>query len=257
MNGNKKTLKRTLSFVLMSAFVLTLSVGAFSPVQADAIASTPYVTTTDIATDNLHMGPGPVVLCSTIGGTLRIGDRDGIMPKRVTILQNFLNKKGYLSVTATGYFGAMTRQAVIAFQTKNGLKADGIVGVQTEAHISAVDCPPSGTPVASAPTISAITPSTVAIGGTITVTGTNFTADSVLHFSSGAMKPVSIGNAGTTMTFTIPEYIGPYCKADMACPAYVMLVSNGVAPVYVENADGTISNTVQLTITGAKNPAIQ
>jgi peptidoglycan hydrolase-like protein with peptidoglycan-binding domain len=53
----------------------------------------------------------------------------------VTDLQNLLRAKGYTYVIADGTFGPKTKQAVIEFQTKSKLKADGIVGTQTWAAL--------------------------------------------------------------------------------------------------------------------------
>lgn len=50
----------------------------------------------------------------------------------VTRVQELLSKHGYLvSGNVTGYFGEATEQAVESFQSRNGLTADGLVGVQT------------------------------------------------------------------------------------------------------------------------------
>ena len=49
----------------------------------------------------------------------------------VKTMQTRLIKWGYLKGTADGIFGAKTKAAVIAFQKKNGLVADGIVGTKT------------------------------------------------------------------------------------------------------------------------------
>lgn len=46
-------------------------------------------------------------------------------------MQNMLNSLGYAVGTADGIFGAKTETAVKAFQTAEGLKADGIAGPQT------------------------------------------------------------------------------------------------------------------------------
>lgn len=51
----------------------------------------------------------------------------------VTKVQRKLIGWGYLSGTADGKFGEKTRNAVIAFQRKNGLAADGRVGPATAA----------------------------------------------------------------------------------------------------------------------------
>lgn len=48
----------------------------------------------------------------------------------VTNVQNYLKKLGYLR-GSTGYFGSDTHEAVLNFQKRNGLKADGKVGSQT------------------------------------------------------------------------------------------------------------------------------
>ncbi len=49
----------------------------------------------------------------------------------VKTMQQKLIKWGYLNGSADGIFGAKTKAAVIAFQKKNGLVADGIVGTRT------------------------------------------------------------------------------------------------------------------------------
>ena len=50
---------------------------------------------------------------------------------RVRQVQQKLINWGYLKGTADGVFGQMTHNAVVAFQKKHGLKADGIVGTET------------------------------------------------------------------------------------------------------------------------------
>lgn len=47
-----------------------------------------------------------------------------------TVQQKFI-RWGYLKGSADGIFGAKTKAAVIAFQKKNGLTADGIIGTRT------------------------------------------------------------------------------------------------------------------------------
>ncbi|MCZ8156203.1 MAG: peptidoglycan-binding domain-containing protein [Leptospira sp.] len=55
----------------------------------------------------------------------------------VQALQNNLTKLGYI-LKPDGIFGAQTKSAVIAFQKKNGLVADGIVGVATNNKINSL-----------------------------------------------------------------------------------------------------------------------
>ena len=71
--------------------------------------------------------PSPGVLQET----LRIGS----VGSGVITLQTRLVALKYLKGTADGIFGTQTAQAVTAFQRKNGLKADGIAGSQTQAKL--------------------------------------------------------------------------------------------------------------------------
>ncbi len=54
----------------------------------------------------------------------------GMRSPQVVELQKLLNQNG-ASLPATGYFGPMTKAAVVAFQRSRGLEADGVVGVKT------------------------------------------------------------------------------------------------------------------------------
>lgn len=71
-------------------------------------------------------------LCLCIGGesiaaTLRVGSSG----EDVKTLQTKLKRWGYYTGSIDGVFGAGTKKAVIAFQKKNGLTPDGIVGTAT------------------------------------------------------------------------------------------------------------------------------
>ena len=57
--------------------------------------------------------------------------RQGSQGDQVKEVQRRLKKWGYYNGSVDGVFGAATRAAVIAFQKKNGLTADGIVGKAT------------------------------------------------------------------------------------------------------------------------------
>ena len=55
----------------------------------------------------------------------------GSRSEEVKSIQRVLKSKGYYSGGIDGIFGTKTKNAVIAFQKDNGLKADGIVGEKT------------------------------------------------------------------------------------------------------------------------------
>ena len=59
----------------------------------------------------------------------------GIRGEQVALVQQKLRQYGYLSQEADGVFGRNTYNAVIAFQRKNGLTADGRVGSATAAAL--------------------------------------------------------------------------------------------------------------------------
>jgi len=58
----------------------------------------------------------------------------------VSVLQNFLYRKGYLKTAPTGYFGSLTLSAVKAFQSANGINSTGYVGSLTRTAIQNLDC---------------------------------------------------------------------------------------------------------------------
>lgn len=64
----------------------------------------------------------------------------GMNHKDVKTLQTILKSTGdYKLLKPTGYFGSSTDKAVRQFQTKNGLKADGLVGPLTKLALTAAD----------------------------------------------------------------------------------------------------------------------
>lgn len=69
--------------------------------------------------------------------------REGITNEYVRILQSYLSEihntyTDIPSVSTTGYFGPLTRESVIAFQNRFGLRPSGIVGAQTWDAITSV-----------------------------------------------------------------------------------------------------------------------
>ena len=71
------------------------------------------------------------MLCVTVGALSKMGSTGS----EVSEIQSRLKKWGYYNGNVDGIFGTQTRDAVIKFQKKNGLKADGIVGSKTLAAL--------------------------------------------------------------------------------------------------------------------------
>ena len=74
-----------------------------------------------------------LLLCwmSAARGAVAWGDRGA----EVTKIQQRLRQFGYLDAPADGIFGQETYRAVVWFQQKNGLRADGVVGPATAAAL--------------------------------------------------------------------------------------------------------------------------
>lgn len=62
----------------------------------------------------------------------------GLTSSEVTKLQTFLSQKGFFSGSATGFYGALTKAAVISFQKAHGLDQIGVVGPATRAALNAL-----------------------------------------------------------------------------------------------------------------------
>lgn len=69
----------------------------------------------------------------------------GMTSSAVKKLQERLKELGYLTASATGYYGTQTLAAVEAFQRKNGLATDGVAGKDTQKKIFAADAVSAGT----------------------------------------------------------------------------------------------------------------
>ena len=104
----RKSIKRGLA-VTAACLTLSLSGAAVEKVVERAHAET------------------AAVELSTAAAVLRQGSKGG----EVKEVQRRLKLWGYYKGSVDGVFGAGTRSAVISFQKKNGLKADGVVGKST------------------------------------------------------------------------------------------------------------------------------
>ena len=76
-----------------------------------------------------------MTLCLTCGALAAVILEVGSKGSNVVKVQQRLIQYGYMSGTADGRYGEATRNAVLRFQRKNGLTADGRVGAKTAAAL--------------------------------------------------------------------------------------------------------------------------
>jgi peptidoglycan hydrolase-like protein with peptidoglycan-binding domain len=210
----------------------------------------------------------PVNSCLSLQGNLRYGSSDYYTGGAVTSLQTFLNGQGYFSSAyiGSGRFGSITLHAVAQFQSAHGISATGFVGPITRAAIAQITCGTSTVPPSStAANLYAISPTSGAVGTTVSITGFGFTnSNTVLMDGTVAAQNVPItssiaiacttnptchGGINQTITFTIPGSLSPNCPTGSMCPMYMRLVTPATYAITVQNANGT-SNTLYFTVTG-------
>jgi peptidoglycan hydrolase-like protein with peptidoglycan-binding domain len=79
--------------------------------------------------------------CFVTNSDLSLGDgEDGSQKTDIKRLQEFLREKGFFKVGSTGYFGKLTRAALIAFQRNGGINASGEYDATTRSYVSTLRC---------------------------------------------------------------------------------------------------------------------
>ena len=105
---------------------------------------------------------------------------------------------------------------------------------------------------AALPRLDSLSPTIGPIGTQVTMHGTGFTPeDNLVLFDSFGAIPHLASTDGTTLTFTVPGYLDPYCRyTTPPCQAPQMRVVQKRYQITVRNAEG-ISGTLSFTVTGA------
>ncbi len=119
----KKRIKSVaIATVLAAALTLPLAVNMLSSTeQADVIKVSEYAQTSSI--NEQEEASAAIQTVAVL--------RQGSSGNEVKEVQRRLKMWGYYTGSVDGKFGAGTKKAVIAFQKKNGLTADGVVGKST------------------------------------------------------------------------------------------------------------------------------
>ena len=113
----KKSIKKG---ICIAVSLLSLSVPGFIVAKASAQSEKPQTAVESVVL--------PVAVLKT-----------GSRGSEVKEVQRRLKKWGYYNGSVDGVFGAGTKKAVIAFQKKNGLTADGVVGKATYKALGMTD----------------------------------------------------------------------------------------------------------------------
>ncbi len=152
--------------------------------------------------------------CAIISSNLRYLSRDANGSTDVSILQDFLNGRGYLKSQPTGFFGSATRRAVIAFQNDNGLRATppGFVGPVTRAKIKEIDCNDTSA-VNTAPVTTPVTYNNTPTY-TAPVTQPVYTTPVPLDTTFQISFPSQGATLTTNQTYTTSWYAGTGNRAD-------------------------------------------
>ena len=114
-------------------YLTTTPDGAYGADTVTAVKQ--FQSRNDLVVDG-YLGPSTRITLMSAGAQPN-GFTLGEQGESVTRIQQLLNKYGYLaSANVTGYYGEVTEKAVKAFQSNNGLTADGSVGQLTMSKLT-------------------------------------------------------------------------------------------------------------------------
>ncbi|MEN9881483.1 MAG: putative peptidoglycan binding domain [Candidatus Parcubacteria bacterium] len=147
----------------------------------------------------------------------RSTSKDSSTEGQVSLLQRFLKDEGFLgdTIAISGYYGSLTRNAVIAFQTAHGLVATGATGPLTRTKIQEVSCSSSevtsgGSTISthlstSIPQATVTTADTGTSGAQLSVAGTASNISAV-HVTVTTIRLLAGGaSSGTTGNSVTPD----------------------------------------------------
>ena len=139
------------------------------------------------------------------------GMRLGEQSDDVKNMQNLLVKYGYLSRDkASGYFGELTKEAVVAFQSVNGLGTDGTVGAKTLQLLQSGSAKSKPKPKTNTPSRSNSRAGGNASGGGNSAPAGRGDAGSGVSISSGSGGATVSGSAGALISIASSKIGSPY-----------------------------------------------
>jgi hypothetical protein len=143
MHVRQRIASATLALTMVAALALPLGAGAMSVPAADTSSMSieqieSLITKLQRQLEEMRKG----AKCFVGDKDLSLGDGegdDGLTPS-VRRLQEFLREKSHLKVKSTGYFGKLTRTAVVSFQASAGISQTGEFDAATRAKAHAMTC---------------------------------------------------------------------------------------------------------------------
>ncbi len=137
MMRNPKTIAGIIGIIVLLAGCIVLATQMIPTVQEVRREMSLTPTPLPPVPDNVRMGD------RTLAVTPEPALHNGSQGEKVWKLQERLQALGYYEGIVDGQFGPGTREAVIAFQKKNGLDADGFAGEETQRVLYSEEAVPN------------------------------------------------------------------------------------------------------------------
>lgn len=250
-------MKKTYIFTIVLGLIASIGLMAPLGVFAQYYYGAPYIPAYTTAQPVYATNPGN---CFNLTSNLYKGLRDTSVGGQISALQSFLISQRYLSISApTGYFGALTAQAVARYQSTHGIPSDGTVGVLTRGSINSISCGNNSgnnynygyNNYYGAPVANSLSATSGSVGNSVTIYGSGFDLyNNTVNFG-GVTIPGIPSYAGTALAFVVPQVNGTYSN-------YNYYNNNnyndtvGTYSVSVRTSRGT-SNPLQFTVNGYGN----
>jgi peptidoglycan hydrolase-like protein with peptidoglycan-binding domain len=138
-------------------------------------------------------------------------------------------------------FTHLYRQAgtyTITFRVKN------LAGVESVTSTTV-----TVTGVAGTLALNSLSPTSGRVGTTITLNGSGFTNDNIVHFGVGGSQLVP-SYSGSAISYVVPQYLSPcsVTPSGSICTQNIQAVTPGSYPMYVQNGNGT-TQTLTFAVT--------
>ena len=246
-----KIAKAGLGLFVAASLALASQAGAMTTAEAQALVAALGLTGANAQMVLALATPATTTTTTTSGScyqftkTLAVGSKGA----DVTALQNALNIS-----PATGYFGNMTKAAVMSYQTTNKLAALGMVGPATRASLNST-CTSSTTTTTTGGTTTGTTTQTGPV--TAMLATDNPAAGTIIAGSAGAdLAHVTFTGNGTVTSLMLKR--GGVSDSSTLTNVYLYDGATRLTDGYTFNNAGVLTmNNLGLMVNGSKTVAIK